>query len=108
MTSRAERELDERRVLARRAYLGLELEPGAIARMWSSSITAPEPLEGGALRVDADNRLTRPLRSLPWFAVAGVTFVLLSLGLQLVHRARNPARRTSAELEVPLGVRNAR
>lgn len=86
--------------------IGLELEPGSVARMWSSTVSAPDPMEGTDLRIDAGNDLRRPLSALPWLALAGLGFVSLAVALHVLHRVRS--RGSHRVFDVPMGVRNAR
>ena len=85
--------------------LGVEVEGGGIARLERSNVSAPEPLDG-SLRSGLENRFSRPLGALPWFAIAGVSFVSLAFVLQLMHRARN--RGTRRRPSVPRSVVNVR
>ncbi|HEX6230804.1 MAG TPA: right-handed parallel beta-helix repeat-containing protein, partial [Actinomycetota bacterium] len=72
--------------------LGVEVAPGGVVRLERSTVRAATPVSGD-LRSDLDNDLGRPLGSLPWFAIAGVTFVVLAFVLQVVHRTRDRATR---------------
>lgn len=94
------------RLDVRAGEIGLELEPGSVARMWASTVSAPDPMDGTGLRIDVGNDLRRPMLALPWLALAGLGFVSVALLLHLLHRARNPASRRVDD--VPMGVRNAR
>jgi parallel beta-helix repeat protein len=86
---------------------GIDLERGAIARVSSSHVVAPDPTSGAPLRTIVDTTLAHPPPALRWIGVAGITFVLLALLLQFFHRARNRAARAGVT-NAPAGVVNTR
>ncbi|HZD79554.1 MAG TPA: right-handed parallel beta-helix repeat-containing protein [Actinomycetota bacterium] len=85
----------------------VELDRGAIARVRRSRLAAPDPFTGAQPRLAVANDIAHPWWSLPWFAIAGLSFVLLALVLQAVHRTRNIGMRRHRS-RAPAGVSNAR
>jgi parallel beta-helix repeat protein len=81
---------------------GLDIRPGGLVRLRTSSIEAATPLSGSPPRAVLANTLVAPPGPLPWLAMAGVAYLVVAIALQLVHQRRN---RTDATLrEVPQGV----
>jgi parallel beta-helix repeat protein len=86
----------------RAATAGVEVRPGGLVRVRTSSIESPAPLSGSPPRAVLANRLTVPSGPIPWLAVVGVAYLVVAIALQLLHLSRNRAERNLRE--VPWGV----
>ena len=86
----------------RAATAGVEVRPGGLVRVRTSSIESPAPLSGSPPRAVLANRLTVPPGPIPWLAVVGVAYLVVAIALQLLHLSRNRAERNLRE--VPWGV----
>jgi hypothetical protein len=86
----------------RAAVAGVEVRPGGLVRVRTSSIESPAPLSGSPPRAVLANRLTVPPGPIPWLAVVGVAYLVVAIALQLLHLSRNRAERNLRE--VPWGV----
>jgi parallel beta-helix repeat protein len=86
----------------RAASAGLDIRPGGLVRLRTSSISSATPLSGSPPRAVLASKLVAPAGPLPWLAMVGVGYLVVAIVLQLVHLGRN---RTDARLrEVPQGV----
>jgi hypothetical protein len=100
VTDRGIAAIDDATVAADAA--GVDIRPGGLVRLRTSSVEAAAPLSGSPPRAVLANTLVAPPGPLPWLALAGVAYLVVAIGLQLVHQRRN---RTDARLrEVPQGV----
>jgi hyaluronan synthase len=89
-------------VTVRAASAGLDIQPGALVRLRTSSVESSSPLAGARPRATLANRLIAPRGPIRWLAIAGVAYLAVAVLLQLVHRSRNRVRRNVRE--VPHGV----
>ena len=81
---------------------GLDIRPGALVRLRTSSIESPSPLAGSPPRATLANRLVAPAGPIRWLAVMGVAYLAVAVLLQVVHKSRNRVGRKLQE--VPQGV----
>ena len=86
----------------RAATAGVEVRPGGLVRVRTSSIESPSPLAGAPPRAVLANRLTVPPGPVPWLALVGVAYLVVAFALQLLHLSRNRTERSLKE--VPWGV----
>jgi parallel beta-helix repeat protein len=100
VTDRGIAAIDDATVAA--AGAGVDIRPGGLVRLRTSSISSATPLSGSPPRAVLANTLVVPPGPLPWLAMVGVAYLAVAIVLQLVHQRRN---RTDARLrEVPQGV----
>ena len=100
VTDRGIAAIDDATVAA--AAAGVDIRPGGLVRLRTSSIEAATPLSGSPPRAVLANTLVAPPGPLPWLALAGAAYLVVAIALQLVHQRRN---RTDRRLrEVPQGV----
>jgi parallel beta-helix repeat protein len=89
-------------VTVQAAAAGVDIRPGGLVRLRTSSVASAAPLSGAPPRAVLANTLVAPAGPLPWLALVGVAHLAVAVALQLVHQGRN---RTDARLrEVPQGV----
>ena len=81
---------------------GVEVRPGGLVRVRTSSIESPSPLAGSPPRAVLANRLISPPGPVPWLALVGVAYLAVAIALQLLHLSRNRTERSLKE--VPWGV----
>ncbi|HEV3463748.1 MAG TPA: right-handed parallel beta-helix repeat-containing protein, partial [Actinomycetota bacterium] len=86
----------------RAATAGVEVRPGGLVRVRTSTIDSPTPLAGSPPRAVLGNRITVPTGPIPWLAMAGVAYLVVAVALQLLHLSRNRTERSLKE--VPWGV----
>jgi parallel beta-helix repeat protein len=86
----------------RAATAGVEVRPGGLVRVRTSSIESPSPLAGSPPRAVLANRLISPPGPVPWLALVGVAYLAVAIALQLLHLSRNRTERSLKE--VPWGV----
>jgi parallel beta-helix repeat protein len=86
----------------RAASAGVEVRPGGLVRVRTSSIESPSPLAGAPPRAVLANRLTVPPGPVPWLALVGVAYLAVAIALQLLHLSRSRTERSLRE--VPWGV----
>jgi poly(beta-D-mannuronate) C5 epimerase len=79
---------------------GVHVEPGGVARVDGSRLSAPAAFDGAALRSNTGNTVVAARAALPWLAMAGATFLVLAVLLQLVHRSRNRQLSRAAEAKL--------
>jgi parallel beta-helix repeat protein len=89
-------------VTVRAVTAGLDIRPGALVRLRTSSIESPSPLAGSPPRATLANRLVAPAGPVRWLAVVGVAYLAVAVLLQVVHKSRNRVGRKLRE--VPQGV----
>ncbi len=86
----------------RAATAGVEVRPGGLVRIRTSSIESPSPLSGSPPRAVLASRLTAPRGPVPWLAMVGVAYLVVAIALHLLHLSRNRTERSLRE--VPWGV----
>jgi parallel beta-helix repeat protein len=82
----------------------VHVQPGGVARVDSSKLSAAAAFDGAAPRANTGNSVASPAVALPWLAMAGAAFLVVAVVLQVVHRTRN--RPSGLPKEGPKGVWN--